>query len=203
MAASWLTGLLSPTCIAALVPEILLAGCHLALTPAAESPAPIDHFAPSFDRPFTGNVAELGDRYPNSITATSRGPIEGVPGPATGTWKSRDVTPMQATVDMEEIFRDRLIRHSVTREDIPDRIGIGTPLIVLEVFDRTINVYMKARIPLKALRDPENRYSDFETDLIRVWSRTFEASGPGEGRQTAAPLRRGLRLPRMAAATET
>jgi len=198
--------------LAALLP----AGCHSAMSPAAESPDPVNQLAPSVDRPFTGTVADwplffvqhwfnaacydasgckvgyagsfqlntpenemepsiasLGDRYPNSITATSRGPIEGVPGPAKVTWKSKDGTPMQATVDMEEIFRDRLIRHNVRRADIPDRIGIGTPLIVLEVVDRTINVYMQARVPTKEAQIPGNRYSFNRRDLIRVWSQAY------------------------------
>ncbi|MDM0052216.1 hypothetical protein [Variovorax sp. J22R115] len=48
-----------------------------------------------------------------------------------------------------------------------------TPAIILEVNDRTINVYMRAHISTKELQVPGNRYSDFRNDLIKAFSQTY------------------------------
>src|SRR3546814_1629942 len=67
--------------------------------------------------------------------------IANVPTPAVVSWRSKDGTPLRAEVDIDKIFKDRLIRHNVAREDIPEKAGVHNPDIVLEVDDRTINVY--------------------------------------------------------------
>ena len=74
---------------------------------------------------------------------------------------------------MSDVFSDRLIRHNVSREDIPEEIGIPNPEIILEVIDRVINVYMRAFIPTKELQIPGNRYSGHRDDLIRVFNKTY------------------------------
>lgn len=95
------------------------------------------------------------------------------PPPAVVTWRSKDGTPHRAEVDIGEIFKDQLIRHDVPRDDIAEGVSIHNPGIVVEVNDRTINVYMKARIPTKSLRTPGNPYSDFRNDPVLAWSRTY------------------------------
>src|SRR3546814_10785958 len=89
------------------------------------------------------------------------------------TWRSKDGTPHHAEVDIGDIFKDRLIRHNLQREEISETSSISHPGIILEVNDRTINVYMRARIPTKELQIPGNKYSDFRNDLIKVFSRTY------------------------------
>lgn len=116
--------------------------------------------------------ASLGSKYPDLLDAGYIG-IRNFPSPAIVTWRSKDGTPHKAEIDIGEIFKDRLIRHNVPREDIPEDISIGSTEIILEVNDRTINVYMRARIPLKAPRTPSNPHSDYRNDLIRVFSRTY------------------------------
>lgn len=95
------------------------------------------------------------------------------PSPAIVTWRSKDGEAHRAEVDIGEIFKDRLIRHNVPREDIPEGISIGNPGIVLEVNDRTINVYMRAFIPTKELQIPGNRYSGHRDDWVLAWTRTY------------------------------
>lgn len=114
----------------------------------------------------------LGSRYPDNMTA-SMGPIGNFPPPAKVTWRSRDGTPLEAEIDIGEIFKDELIRHHVAREDALDPASSGTPGIILEVNDRTINVYMRDMIALKKPRFPDRPHSDFRDDLIKVFSRTY------------------------------
>ena len=50
---------------------------------------------------------------------------------------------------------------------------LGNPDILLEVNDRTINVYMRAFVPTRELQIPGNKYSRFRDDLILAWSKTY------------------------------
>ena len=95
------------------------------------------------------------------------------PEPAKVAWRSRDGVNHEARVDIGEIFRDRLILHHVPKEDIPERVSILNPAIILEVNDRTINVYMRAFIPTKSLRTPGNQHSNYRDELVLAWTRTY------------------------------
>ncbi|MFN7214078.1 MAG: hypothetical protein ACK5US_14280, partial [Lysobacteraceae bacterium] len=77
--------------------------------------------------------------------------------------------------DFDVLFKDRLIPlpPTVKREDIPERIGIGHPTIVVEVVDRTVNVYTSTHVPMKTEQIPGNPYSDFNDDLVRVFTQTY------------------------------
>jgi len=99
--------------------------------------------------------------------------IRNFPPPAVVTWRSKDGTPYQAEVDMGAIFKDELILHEVPKEDVLEDSSVGDPAIILEVNDRTINVYMKAFIPTKSLRTPGNPNSDYRNDLILAYTRTY------------------------------
>lgn len=114
----------------------------------------------------------LGDKYPKNLGGGYLG-IPNFPGPAEVIWRSKDGTQHRAEVDIGAIFKDGLIRHNVPREDIPEGISIMDPAIVLEVNDRTINVYMKAFIPTKSLRTPGNPHSNYRRDLVLAWTRTY------------------------------
>jgi hypothetical protein len=74
---------------------------------------------------------------------------------------------------MGEIFKDRLIRHNVPREKILEDSGMGDPEIIVEVDDRTINVYMRTFIPLKAPEISGNPHSDFNDELVLIFSQTY------------------------------
>lgn len=115
----------------------------------------------------------LGEKYPDEILNTGWGPISNFPAPAIVTWRSKDGMSHQAEIDIGEIFKDKLIRHNVAREDISEDSYIPTPGVVLEVNDRTINVYMRAMIFLKEPRFTERPNSDYRDDLIKVFSRTY------------------------------
>lgn len=114
----------------------------------------------------------LGSSYPDNMTA-GWGPIPNFPPPATVSWRSKDGTPHEAEIDIGEIFKDKLIRHQVAREDIPEGISIGSTDIILEVNDRTINVYTRTFIPTKTEQIPGNKYSYSRNDLFKVFSRSY------------------------------
>jgi hypothetical protein len=97
------------------------------------------------------------------------GMIRNFPPPAKVAWRSKDGQAHEAEIDFGEIFKDELIRHNVSREqmaDVPDGKYQNEPSIILEVNDRTIRVWMKAHIPTKQLQKPGNKYSDFRSDLV-------------------------------------
>ena len=74
---------------------------------------------------------------------------------------------------MSEIFKDGLIRHNLQREEIANTTNMFVPDIILEVNDRTMNVYMRAHISTKALQEPGNKYSNFRNDLIKIYSKNY------------------------------
>ncbi|MFC6186014.1 hypothetical protein [Pseudoxanthomonas japonensis] len=123
------------------------------------------------DRP-SPSVESYG-RPLEKLLSAGRGPIPNFPPPARVTWRSKDGTPLEAEIDIGEIFRDELIRHQVAREDALDPATSGTPRIIVEVNDRTINVYMRDMIALKKPQFPDRPHSDFRDDLIKVFSRTY------------------------------
>ncbi|KRG68627.1 hypothetical protein ABB29_12535 [Pseudoxanthomonas dokdonensis] len=110
--------------------------------------------------------------YPNHLSA-GWGPIKNFPAPAKVTWRSKDGVPHAAEIDIGEIFSDQRIRHTVKQEDAADLASSGTPGIILEVNDRTINVYMQTAIWLKQPTEPDNPLSDVQRDLIKVFSETY------------------------------
>jgi hypothetical protein len=114
----------------------------------------------------------LGSKYPGNLSA-GMGPISNFPPPAKVTWRSKDGTSHEAEIDIGKIFKDQLIRHNVVREDATDNPTDGAPGIILEVNDRTINVYMRATIWLKRPRFPDRPHSDYQDELIKVFSNTY------------------------------
>ena len=102
--------------------------------------------------------------------------IRNFPPPAEVKWRSKDGTPHQARIDIAEIFRDEVVRHNVKREEMPELMDgeyRSDPHIALEINDRTINVYMIALVPTKALQDPGNPYSNGRSDRILVKSYSY------------------------------
>lgn len=99
--------------------------------------------------------------------------IVNFPPPAQVDWITMDGTRLSATVDMAEIFKDRLLVHSTPREAILEHGTIPPPDIVLVVDDRTIDVYMRTTIFLKELRDSKNPHSNFRSEVVRVHSREY------------------------------
>lgn len=124
------------------------------------------------DSKLSASTASFGADY-QSLMKAGHIDIVNFPPPAEVSWRSKDQSEHKALIDIGEIFSDRLVRHQVAREDIAPGVSIGDPEIILEVDDRTINVYTRTFIPLKAPRDPANPNSDYRADLIKVFSQTY------------------------------
>lgn len=116
--------------------------------------------------------ASIGPDYLDNLSGGYLG-IDNFPPPAVVTWRSKDGTAHRAEIDMAAIFKDELILHEVSKDDIPEGVSVMDPAIILEINDRTINVYMRGRIPTKSLRTPGNPYSDYRKDLILAFTQTY------------------------------
>ncbi len=96
------------------------------------------------------------------------------PPPAEVTWRSKDGQPHHALVDLEAIFKDKVILHHVPQNQLPPILQADIrPDIILEVNDRTINVYMRAFVETTVLQEPGNKYSNSRNDLILAYTKTY------------------------------
>jgi hypothetical protein len=95
------------------------------------------------------------------------------PPPAKVSWRSKDGAPHETEVDIGAIFKDRVVRHNVPRGDYRDDLGIADPDIVLEVNDRTVNVYMRALIPTRTEQAEGGARGYSRDELVLAWTRTY------------------------------
>ncbi|GEM_PF-2798237 len=87
-------------------------------------------------------------------------------------WRDKADNPISYVFDFEDIFKDKIIPH--VKED-EDRIWWDDPLqlypdIILEVDDRTLNIYSNIYV---YLRVPGTNKLKPRRDLIKVFSKTF------------------------------
>lgn len=120
----------------------------------------------------SASTASFGAAYPKRMKAAHLD-IANFPAPAEVTWRAKDKSEHHARVDIGAIFADGLIRHEAARADVAAGVSLNDPEIILEVDDRTINVYMRCMIPLNHPLDPTNPNSNFRADLVRVYSQTY------------------------------
>jgi hypothetical protein len=95
-------------------------------------------------------------------------------GPLGIEWRSRDGSQHSETLDLEAIFRDRIVPH---KED-PDRIDESMPMIprsptiAIEVNDRTLSLYMDVFIALRPT-DPSSKSRDSRRNRTLVFSKSY------------------------------
>jgi hypothetical protein len=102
--------------------------------------------------------------------------IRSFPCPVEVRWKSLDGVSHEAKIDLDAIFKDRLIWHNVPKADMTDFYKgpiAGIPNIDVEVDDRTISVYMSMFIPTKTEQIPGNKYSYGRDDMFLAWRHTY------------------------------
>lgn len=121
----------------------------------------------------TPSVSSLAPQRYEALMIADYGDLPNFAAPARLRWRSKDGSEHTAEVDFAEVFKDGLIHHKVAREDIAENVSMGFTHVVLEINDRTVNVYTRTMIPTKREQKPGNRYSFFRDDLIRVYSRTY------------------------------
>jgi len=95
-------------------------------------------------------------------------------GPLRVKWRSLDGEAHEATLNLEDIFKDRIVLH---RED-PSRIDPSLPMssygptIVIEVNDRTLSIAMFVHIYLRPV-DPNARTREDRINYTLAYSKTF------------------------------
>ena len=97
------------------------------------------------------------------------------PPPVDIRWTAMDGVERTTKIDLEKIFPERLTLHDAREGEVMEGWGLEHRHvdILLEVNDRTINVYMRAWVALKQRRDPADRMSDDLRDLILAWTKTY------------------------------
>ena len=100
-------------------------------------------------------------------------------------WTALDGVEREIALDLDTVFPERLILHNVpedeVREDWKGSHWVRDVDILLEVNDRTVNVYMRAWVVTKHLQDPANPRSCSRRDLMLAWTRTWPEEGTGSG----------------------
>ena len=94
-------------------------------------------------------------------------------------WISLHGDQRHARIDLAQLFKDRLVRHNVSRDEVLEnwlaaKANNPVPVdILMEINDRTICVYSTALIFTKELQIPGNPNSNSRRDLILVWTHTY------------------------------
>lgn len=107
------------------------------------------------------------NRYPNFKSGsyiTFAGPVE-------VKWSAADGSKLSASLNLDDIFKDRKVLHTddVSRIYKADPISGGQPTIIIEVNDRTLNVYMFVTIRLE--KDEATR--DHHDHRTFAYSKTY------------------------------
>ncbi len=94
-------------------------------------------------------------------------------------WTSMDGDSHRAAINLDELFRERLILHKVARSEVKEAwldaksIHPVSPDILVEVNDRTVSVFMRAHVATETEQIPGNSRSHFRGDLVLAWKRTY------------------------------
>jgi hypothetical protein len=132
------------------------------------------HDRPSGPPPYANWKDEWGGGH---VIALSEG--ETFPGPVEIEWTSLNCVHHVTSIDLDEIFKDRLILHRVARHEVKEpwldakSVHPVHPSIMVEVDDCTINVFMRATVATEAQQIPGNCRSHFRHDLILAWTQTY------------------------------
>ncbi|MFC6841445.1 hypothetical protein [Xanthomonas theicola] len=120
--------------------------------------------------------ASLGDGYPDNLSGSTIGirNFPDFPPPAEVSWRSKDGQPHHATVDIGAIFKDKIVLHKVPQEQLPPILTAPIfPDIILEVNDRTINVYMRAMVFTTVPQRAGKPDSRFRYDLMLAYTKSY------------------------------
>ncbi|HEY9130128.1 MAG TPA: hypothetical protein VIM98_00100 [Dyella sp.] len=104
---------------------------------------------------------------------------ETFPGPVEIEWTAMDGSQHQVSLNLDGLFRDRLVLHKVQRNEIREAwlatcsVDPVSPDILVEVNDRTVSVYMRATVVTEAEQIPGNPNSHIRDDLMLAWTLTY------------------------------
>ena len=101
------------------------------------------------------------------------------PGPVEVKWTSLDGGRHEASLNLDALFKDRLILHNLCKEEVIENwlavrsVSPVVPRVFVEVIDRTISVYMRAMVATKVEQKPGNPNSHHRYDVILAWKQTY------------------------------
>lgn len=110
------------------------------------------------------------------------GPRDSFPTPVEIKWTALDGVQREVEIDLNDVFPDRLILHDAKPEDLEPWwaesgfMGRGHNVdILLEVNDRTINIYMKSRVRTKHLEKAPDGSDEhvIHYNMALAWTKTF------------------------------
>ena len=117
------------------------------------------------------------ENWKDSWTAGYSLGYPGFPPPIKIYWTALDGVARETEINLEDVFPERLVLHNVPREDIrPGWEGARESRyvdILLEVNDRTINIYMRGRILQRKMKDSDDPNGEWRRDLILAWTKTY------------------------------
>jgi hypothetical protein len=122
--------------------------------------------SPDWKDRWTGGFGVLRDEMP--------------PSPVEVRWTSLDGVRHDVEIDLiNDIFPDLVVLHNVPKEDVNEdwaRYESGKtspPDILMEINDRTINVYMKAVVLTKSPPNPDRPDIVGCNDVVLAWTKTY------------------------------
>jgi hypothetical protein len=102
--------------------------------------------------------------------------VRNFPAPAKVKWRAKDGTPLEASVDIGQIFKEQVILHKEDPKQLTKYYDStpSDPDIILEVNNRTINVYMLANMNVV----PEGKSEQKSENILRrsltlAYSKTY------------------------------
>ncbi len=98
-----------------------------------------------------------------------KGYFDAFEGPLTVKWRSQDGAQHAVVLDLDEIFKDRIVRHTEDPK-LVDHVNSYYPDIIVEVNNRTVNLYMDVWVSLSRT-ETSKRVSHRHRTLI--YSKTF------------------------------
>ncbi|KWV11224.1 hypothetical protein [Xanthomonas translucens] len=123
------------------------------------------------------------DDWTGGFGSTEEFETRGFPSTVDIRWTAMDGVGRYVEIDLEKVFPGHLILHNVPKEDVDEfwmtygyfAEGRHHVYILLEVNDRTINIYMKARVLTKHLVDPEHdpHRKISRSELVLAWTKTY------------------------------
>jgi hypothetical protein len=94
--------------------------------------------------PAPAKTAADATRYPNA----QFGVYEAFEGPVQARWRAQDGSALSWDVDLEQVFPDRTVLHGADPQRIyaPIPLTGGRPVLIVELNDRTLNIYMDVTV---------------------------------------------------------
>jgi len=98
-----------------------------------------------------------------------KGYFDAFEGPLAVKWRSLDGAQHSIVLDLDEIFKDRIVRHTEDPKRV-DHDSSHYPVIVVEVNDRTVNLYMDVHV---ALNQTETEKRAMNRHRTLIYSKTM------------------------------